>query len=168
MGRGYVVIKGQLAVVDRSGGLERVCTSRSSILAGRHSCQAERRIASKSAPIGAGSSLSRHLAPTHSSPTPRRPSAITPRISIPSFPSRSATACRARCFDGPHTSSKTRGYSSPRRQEQAEATRNRIMEAFASRTGRPGAFDISVTEAAREAGVSDGPSTTISLIVRPG
>ncbi len=47
-----------------------------------------------------------------------------------------------------------RRYSSPRRQEQAEATRRRILEAFARQLGRPGAFDINVTEAASDAGVS--------------
>jgi AcrR family transcriptional regulator len=48
----------------------------------------------------------------------------------------------------------TRPYSSPRRQEQAEATQGRILEAFARQLGRPGAGDINVTEAAREAGVA--------------
>jgi AcrR family transcriptional regulator len=48
----------------------------------------------------------------------------------------------------------TRSYSSPRRDQQAEATRQRILEAFAAQLGRPGAGDINVTEAAKAAGVA--------------
>lgn len=48
----------------------------------------------------------------------------------------------------------TRRYSSPRRREQAEATRQRILTAFVRQLGRPGALDINVTEAARDAGVA--------------
>ena len=48
----------------------------------------------------------------------------------------------------------TRSYTSPQRREQAEATRIRILEAFAAQLGRPGATDINVTEAARDAGVA--------------
>ena len=48
----------------------------------------------------------------------------------------------------------SRSYSSVTRREQAEATRTRILGAFARQLGRPGALDINVTEAAREAGVA--------------
>jgi AcrR family transcriptional regulator len=54
----------------------------------------------------------------------------------------------------PSTPTSTRPYSSARRREQAEATRQRILEAFARQRGRPGAVDINVTEAARDAGVA--------------
>jgi AcrR family transcriptional regulator len=54
----------------------------------------------------------------------------------------------------PSAPSGTRPYSSVRRREQAEATRQRILEAFARQLGQPGAVDINITDAARDAGVA--------------
>ena len=51
-------------------------------------------------------------------------------------------------------STTARRYSSPVRERQAENTRQRILEALAHQLGRPGAVDVNVTEAAKEAGVS--------------
>lgn len=45
-------------------------------------------------------------------------------------------------------------YASPVRDEQAARTRTRILAAFAEQLDRPGTTDISVTEAAKRAGVA--------------
>jgi AcrR family transcriptional regulator len=47
-----------------------------------------------------------------------------------------------------------RAYRSATREEQAAATRQAILLAFSTQLGRPGAGDISLREAAEEAGVS--------------
>ena len=50
--------------------------------------------------------------------------------------------------------SETRRYSSPKREAQALATRNAILEAFAEQLSEPGRDRLSPSEAAVRAGVS--------------